>query len=207
MQRVIGDDSTPQMVKINEKVTEGGVSKVKNNLSVGRYDVVMDTGPGYETKREEGADALIDLLKIGPLAEIVAKMGADLVFRAIDHPYMQELADRLAAQNPEQLKKIIEQLPKRAQHIVQSMGQENQQLQKQLEQLQTELKQGIAKEHIVAAAKIHGDEIRAHTSLAVEEIKAGASLMNTHVEAEHHRREAERMIEASQQVETPTQGA
>jgi hypothetical protein len=57
MQRIIGEDSTPEMVQINQSEQVGSnpdgspIHKVKNDLSVGRYDVVMDTGPGYESKR------------------------------------------------------------------------------------------------------------------------------------------------------------
>ena len=60
MQRIIGEDSTPEMVPINKQEMDesSGVQRIKNDLSVGRYDVVMDTGPGYETKREEGAQNL-----------------------------------------------------------------------------------------------------------------------------------------------------
>ena len=212
IQRVIGEDTTPKMVKLNEKTNEDGVEKVKNDLSVGRYDVVMDTGPGYNTKREEGAEALLGLLNIAPLAEIVAKLGSDLVFRSIDHPYMQELADRVQASNPEGLEKIMEGLSGRAKSIVQALANEVQGLQKQLQAAQEENKFGMAKAHLAAVTKAHDTEesnatkrmdtaVRAHTALSVEEIRAGASLLNTHAEAEHHRQEAERMIEQSAKTE------
>ncbi len=212
IQRIIGEDSTPEMVTLNEKTQEGGVEKIKNDLSVGRYDVVMDTGPGYESKREEGAENLLKLLDIPALAEMVVKLGADLVFRSIDHPYMQELADRVQAANPEGLEKIMEGLSGRAKSIVQALANEVQALQKQLQAAQEEMKFGITKAHLAAAAKAHDTEtiaqtkeldtkVRAHTALAVEEIKAGASLMNTHAEAAHHQEEAERMIEQSAKTE------
>jgi len=44
----------------------------------GRYDVVMDTGPGYETKRLEGAESMLELLKT-PLAEPIVKVGSDVI--------------------------------------------------------------------------------------------------------------------------------
>ena len=72
MQRIIGEDGVPSMVGINQ--FDASIGRVKNDLTVGRYDVVMDTGPGYETKRIEGAEAMIDLLKT-PLAEPIAKSG------------------------------------------------------------------------------------------------------------------------------------
>lgn len=212
MQRIIGEDGIPKMVKINEKIQDEGVSRVKNDVTVGRYDVVMDTGPGYETKREEGAEALIELVN-SKLGELVAKVGADLVFRSIDHPYMQELADRIAALTPQGLEEVMEQLPDRAKAIVRALSAENQQLQQTVQQMQMEHKFGMEKAHLQAITKTHDTAVnaetkrldtavRSHTALAVEEVKASASLMNTHVEAKHHEREAERMIERGESVES-----
>ena len=202
MQRIIGEDSTPKMVKINEKVTEDGITTIKNDISVGRYDVVMDTGPGYETKREEGSETLISLLSIQPLAELIAKNGADLVFRSIDHPYMQELADRIAAMTPQGLEDIMEQLPERAKAVVKALSGQIQQLQQALQQAQIENKYGIAKEHMKAVVKAHDVEesnktkrmdtqvradtaqfdtlIKAHTQLADKELSIGGEMLVHH---------------------------
>jgi hypothetical protein len=221
MQRIIGEDSTPKMVKINDSQggdVEEGIKKIKNDLSVGKYDVVMDTGPGYETKREEGAENLLSLLQIQGLAEIVAKTGADLVFRSIDHPYMQELADRLVSSTPDGLKEVMEGLSSKAKSVVEYLSKENTQLKQQLESVQADLKYGITKAHTDALVKTHGIdtvaqtktheiETNAHIALMVEEIKAGASLMNTHAEAAHHKAEAERMIKAADNEESTTKGA
>jgi hypothetical protein len=222
MQRIIGEDSTPTMVKLNEKTQEQGadgqaIERIKNDLSVGRYDVVMDTGPGYETKREEGAENLVDLLKVGPLAEVIAKQGADLVFRSIDHPYMQELADRLMAANPEGLQKIMEGLSSRARSIVQSLANQVQSLQQQLQAAQQDAKAGITKAHlaatvkahdtnVMAQAKIHDTETRAHTALAVEEIRAGGKILDTHAQAGHDAAAAERMVQAGLSAENKPNG-
>jgi Phage P22-like portal protein len=165
IQRVIGEDSQPQMVEINKPETDenGAVQRIKNDLSVGRYDVVMDTGAGYETKRAEGADNLIDMMKVPGLAEIVAKVGPDLVFRSIDHPYMQELADRLAANTPEGLKKVLEGLSSRAKSLVTSLSNDNAQLKQQLQQLQTDLKYGLSKQQLIEATKVHDSQVAATT--------------------------------------------
>jgi hypothetical protein len=175
MQRIIGDDGTPKLVQINTR--DPAINKVKNDLSVGRYDVVMDTGPGYETKREEGATNLINLLKIGPLAEMVVKTGADLIFRALDYPYMQEMADRIMATNTEGLEKILPELPERAQAIVKSMSQQIQQMQQVIQQLQMEQKFHMGKAQLEAQTKIHDTDTRAQTARDVEDIKAGAELI------------------------------
>jgi len=87
VQRIIGADSKPRMVTLNQKDPNDPLGRVLNDLSVGRYDVVMSSGPSFETKRQEGAENMLEMLKIEALAEIIAKTAPDLVFRSIDHPY------------------------------------------------------------------------------------------------------------------------
>lgn len=185
MQRIIGEDSTPQMVKVNEQTDDDGITRIKNDLSVGTYDVVMDTGPGYDTKREEGAENMIELLKIPALAEIISKTAPDLVFRSIDHPYMQELADRLMAANPEGLKKVMDGMSSRAKSVIQSLANENTALKQKLEAAETEVKQGLQKAHMAAVVKAHDTETRADTAIKVEEIRAGGKIIDSRADRDH----------------------
>ena len=142
-------------------------------------------------------------MSVPQLAEMVVKVGADLVFRSIDHPYMQELADRIQATNPEGLEKIMEGLSGRAKSIVQALANEVQALQQKNQALEQEVKFGMAKAHLAAVTKAHDTEtvadtkrldtaVRSHTALSVAEIQAGASLLNTHAEAEHHKAQRRR---------------
>ncbi len=173
MQRIIGEDGQPSLVKLNERVgTDPAIQAVKNDLSVGRYDVVMDTGPGYETKREEGSEALLSLLSVGPLAGIVAQVGPDLVFRSIDHPYMQELADRITAQTPEGLKKLMAEMPAQAKSVIQALANENAKLKQALQAASS----GVTKAHLAAASKAHDTETRAATQKQIEELRAGTAV-------------------------------
>lgn len=200
MQRIIGEDGTPKLVAINTPdTTDPDVKRIKNDLSIGRYDVVMDTGPGYETKREEGATNLINLLKIGPLAEIVAKAGSDLIFRALDYPYMQELADRVMATNTEGLEKILPELPERAQAIVRSLSQQIQQMQQVIQQLQLENKFHMGKAELEARTKIHDTLTRADTQIKVEDIKAGAALIGHRLQHPHETQEGRQLVGAGEQ--------
>jgi hypothetical protein len=70
---------------------------VLNDISVGQYDVVMETGPGYNSKRQEAVDNMLPLLSAAP--ELM-KVAGDLVFRNMDWPGADIIADRLAASNP-----------------------------------------------------------------------------------------------------------
>ena len=95
--RIIGSDGQPSMETINEqKTTDDGIQTVLNDVTVGEYDVVMDTGPGFMTKRQQAVDALMPLMAKPELFNVAG----DLVFRNMDFPGADVIADRLAAMNP-----------------------------------------------------------------------------------------------------------
>jgi hypothetical protein len=91
--RIIGVDGKPDMVTINEAEATG---EVMNNVTVGLYDVVMDTGPGYNSKREQAVDTMMPLMSDPQ----VFQAAGDLLFRNMDFPGADVIADRLAAMNP-----------------------------------------------------------------------------------------------------------
>ena len=92
--RIIGDDGKPELLTINQR---DSVDHVLNDITVGQYDVVMETGPGYNSKRQEAVDNMLPLLAAAP--ELMQVAG-DLVFRNMDWPGADIIADRLAAANP-----------------------------------------------------------------------------------------------------------
>src|SRR4029077_17621655 len=72
--RIIGDDNKPSLVTVNQQQKdEQGAIQVLNDIRVGDYDVVMETGPGFNTKREEARAYFAELMGNGPLAAIIAK--------------------------------------------------------------------------------------------------------------------------------------
>jgi hypothetical protein len=96
--RIIGYDNQPEMVTINQRaVDESGAEKILNDVTVGEYDVYMDTGPGYQSKRQEAVESMIPLIQSNP--ELFQAAG-DLIFRNMDFPGADVIADRLAAMNP-----------------------------------------------------------------------------------------------------------
>jgi hypothetical protein len=227
MQRIIGEDGVPEVVGINQPNPEAqqqpgappvdpSIAKIKNDLTVGRYDVVMDTGPGYETRRLEAVDSMLDLMRT-PLGEPVVKVGADLVVRNMDWPGASDLADRLAPMTPQGLQKTIEQLPKSAQGIVTAMQTQLQQAQQHIQGLEQELKlktnienNWIALEKYKvdqqtqvkandAALKAHTSAMDTHTDaqtrMAVAEIGVTGKIIDSHVQGAHARDAAERAAE------------
>lgn len=70
------------------------------DLTVGKYDLVVDVGPSYTTRRAEAADQMMQLIKAFPQA---APVIGDLVAKNLDWPGAQEIADRLHKMLPPQL--------------------------------------------------------------------------------------------------------
>ena len=193
LQRIIGEDGVPSMVTINQGKGNPAIGAVKNDLSVGRYDVVMDTGPGYETKRMEAAESMIDLMKT-PLGEMAAKVGSDIILRNLDFPGADDLADRMMPLTDEGMKAKLETLPKDAQGVVQSLYQSLQQAQQQIQQLTMEQKyrMGVAsmqekaeteREQMRLGVKVKDTDTRAQTAREDALTKAHTSLVDTHTRA------------------------
>ena len=132
--RIIGSDGQPDMVTINEKTAVG---EVLNDITVGQYDVVMDTGPGYASKRIQAVEAMMPLLSASPE---LFKIAGDLVFRNMDFPGADVIADRLAASNP--LAQINEKsdVPPQVQMQLKQNEAQMQQMQQQIQAMQMELR-------------------------------------------------------------------
>jgi hypothetical protein len=133
--RIIGDDGKPELITVNERTAVG---EVLNDLTVGLYDVVMETGPGYNSKRQAAVEAMTPILAADP--NLMSQIG-DLWFRNQDFPYADIIADRLATLNP--LAQIDEKsdIPPQVQMQLKQAQQQVQQMQQQIEKMQLAMKQ------------------------------------------------------------------
>jgi len=100
--RIIGEDGEVNTVKINpmqqepvKKIVDqaGIVIEKIYNPGVGKYDVMVTTGPSYMTKRQEALEAMAQLLQGNPQLWAVA---GDLFIKNMDWPGAQEMAKRFA---------------------------------------------------------------------------------------------------------------
>lgn len=134
--RIIGIDGETNMVKIDPSQQEpvkkiidqtGVVIDKIYNPSVGRYDVVVTTGPSYMTKRQEAMDAMAQILQGNPNLWAVA---GDLFVKNMDWPGAQEMAARLRKTIDPQLLADQDNDPalQAAQKQIEAMGAEMQQM-------------------------------------------------------------------------------
>ena len=132
--RIIGEDGKPDMLPLNQR---DAIGNILNDTSIGQYDVVMETGPGYNSKRQEAVDAMMPLLAKPELFNIAG----DLVFRNMDFPGADVIADRLAAANP--LAQIDEKsdIPPQVQMQILQAKQQVMQMQQQMQAMQVMMQQ------------------------------------------------------------------
>lgn len=204
VQRIIGEDGVPKVITINEQKEENGVKTVLNDVTVGKYSVVMDTGPGYATQREEAADSMERLLNT-PLGEAIVATGPDIIVRAQNFHGADELADRLAVTTPGGMDKIMEGLPKQAQTIIQTLQAQMAQKDQTINQQALEIKYGQGKEHMRIQGQLEKTDRDNETRVQVQamkgtdqrdvaEIHAATQLLNTKAEQEHEENMADKLI-------------
>ena len=141
--RIIGMDGQTTMAKINpmqpepvrELKDQNGVTIEKiYNPGVGRYDVVVTTGPSYLTKRQEAMDAMSQILQGSPQLWAVA---GDLFVKNMDWPGAEELAERLRKTiDPKLLQDQDDPALQAANQQIQVLTQEMQAMQQMLQNVQ-----------------------------------------------------------------------
>lgn len=85
--RVVGEDESTKVLRINDPRNPESV-----DLNRGRYDVVVETGPSYSTRRVEAAESMMQFMQAVPQA---AQAAGDLIARNMDWPGADVIADRL----------------------------------------------------------------------------------------------------------------
>jgi len=103
--RIRGLDDSERFVMVNQQIPPESGNKYTHDgkplkdgqgafydLSVGKYDVVVDTGPSASTQRTEAAESMLDFVKAVPAA---GEVTMDLVADSMDWPKREEFAKRL----------------------------------------------------------------------------------------------------------------
>lgn len=159
MIRILGEDKKAQTVPLGVEVPANAVPGAGDDqmpegamrifdLSAGKYDVTVEAGPSFSTKREEAATQMMEFIQAFPAA---APIIGDLFAANLDWPGATEIAARLKTMLPEQLqgqnpvieqgKKMIEQLQQQLQAVQQQAAEAIQKLQdeRQIDMLKTQI--------------------------------------------------------------------
>src|SRR5690606_36467123 len=104
VRRIVGADGDSELVKLNaqpetQDEQSRAINGILNDMSIGRFDVRMDTGPSFNTQREQSFALMMQLVQSNPaLFNIVA----DLI--VINSPLLnsKEIAERVKMLVPPQ---------------------------------------------------------------------------------------------------------
>jgi hypothetical protein len=186
--RIIGSDGQPDMTTINE---QNEIGEVLNDVTVGEYDVVMDTGPGFQTKRQQAVESMMPLMTGNPELFNIA---GDLVFRNMDFPGADVIADRLAAMNPMANIDQKSDIPPEIQMRLAQSQQAIEQLQQQLQAAGLEInnraqvaqirEEGATKRKLLeVTAKAHNTETMAEVKVNDQNTRSITSQNKTEIDA------------------------
>jgi hypothetical protein len=117
--RILGEDMKPETVQIAptgqavmERPDESGNMSAIYDITAGKYDLTVKTGPSYTTRREEAALEMQEMMRAAP--ESAALIG-DLWAEQQDWPLSDKIAERLKLMLPPQLQEGQPQIPPQVQ--------------------------------------------------------------------------------------------
>lgn len=87
--RSIDESEKERFIEVNNPNNPDSI-----DLSRGKYDAALETGPSFSTRRVEGAQAMMEMIKVAP---DIMGLAADLITKYQDFPGAQEISERLKA--------------------------------------------------------------------------------------------------------------
>ena len=140
--RIMGDDGAIKAETINQPTIsqEDGTQVLLNDMTAGKYDVTVSSGPAYNTMRQESADAMIEMARANPN---VWQTHGDLIVAAQDWPDAEEFAKRTKLIMPPEIRKLIDEDSEQNPEVLAIKNQAQQMLDQAQQQIQA-AEDGIA---------------------------------------------------------------
>lgn len=176
--RIVKEDDTQETIRINEQQQDPKQGKpLIYDLTAGKYDVVVTSGPSYSTRRAENLAVMMDMMRALPPQ--VSMVLADLVVSQMDTPIAKQIQERLKKMLPPQLQDDPQNgqppIPPQVQAQMQQLGEHAQQQEAAMHDLMNQLaraKQEKESKQAEIDARIKVAEISAEASVTVAEMNA-----------------------------------
>lgn len=186
VRRIIGADGEAELARLNaqpqnEDEQAKAIDGILNNMSVGRFDVRMDTGPSFNTQREQSFQLMMQLAQFAPN---IMQAAGDLIIK--DSPLLnsKQIAERVKKMMPPQVLEDGQINPEQAKAQIAQLDQTVQQLTAEIDALQKEVKDKVEdrnlellKAQINAEKDIQVAQIGAASRADVEELKGIVTLL------------------------------
>jgi len=192
--RVLGDDGTQDLIPVNQEVAFND-QVMTFDLTVGKYDVAVDVGPSFTTRREEAAESMTAFIQAYPPA---APLMVDEIAKNSDWPGAAKIGKRMEALLPPAVKAMESgqpppppepppevqaemakaqasmQISQQKAQIDSQIAQQKAQMEAQLEQQRAQNRAQIEREQ--AQADIAVMQMTAQAQMAIEREKAAVHL-------------------------------
>jgi len=178
IERIIGEEGNEEIVKLNQPFEDKGETKIYD-MNIGKYDVSVETGPSFATKRQEAVASMLDLSRAAPQ---IAAVAADLMVKNMDWPGASEIAERLKKTLPpgiaddKEQKSIPSEIQAQMQQQMQMIEQMTAQLNEQAQEIKTKKYEIEAKKEI--------EMLKIERDYKLEIIKLQGQASNRMLEAE-----------------------
>lgn len=179
VERIIGEEGDEKLVTLNQEYENEKGEKVLYDLSVGEYDVVVETGPNYATKRQEAAATMMEFTKAMPQQAAVI---SDLMVKNFDFPGNTEMAERLRKTLPPGIAEDKEkkEIPPEAQAQMQEM----QQMIEQMTQKLNEQNQLVNTKKMELESKERIENMKLQNALILKQLELQGAAANEVMRAE-----------------------
>lgn len=188
--RIIGDDGEQRVIKVNQHFEDESGKPIIYQLDAGKYDVTVDVGPSFASKRQEAVASMLEVTRAYPA---IAQAAGDLIVKNMDWPGATEIAERLKKTLPPGLaddpKQKNTQIPPQLQQQMQQMSQMVEQLTAKLHEAQDAIETKrieLESRERIEAMKI---EAAVHMKMAEIDHKDSLALLSAELEGIKHRQD------------------
>lgn len=178
--KIRGEDDSQEDIQINNPIFTPDGLKIQNDLTRGKYDVRVNIGPNYKTKRAEAAASMVELARVFPQ---IVQVAGDLVAKNLDWPGADDIADRLKKLLPPGMADDNEMTPEQAQAMAQQQAMQEQLQQTQL-QLEMAGKQADIENKQADTAKKLSETEQNDIENYIQAAELGAQLNNQQMQAQ-----------------------
>lgn len=178
--RIINSEDNAEMMTVNQQKTNPilGTIEVLNDITIGKYDVIVTAGKAFASRRKEAVEGMLTWAQRFPQQ---APLVADLVIRNMDVPGGEVMADRIKRSLPPQVVNDPDS-PEGQQAAAQAQQQQAQQQGMMQQMLQSKLQVEQGKNQ-AEMAKNNASVIKSQA----EVVKAKADVMQANIQAHNSR--------------------
>ena len=178
--RILGEDGEQEVVRINEEFQKDG-QIITYDLGRGKYDVAVDVGPSFATKRQEAVSSMLEMSKANPQVMAVA---GDLLVKNMDWQGAQEIAERLKKtidpniigddknkqQVPPEMQAQMQQMNSMIDQLTQKLNEANEQIKTKSIEIESKERIAFAQMEVDLKKELFKSQAQASTLILEQEI-------------------------------------